>query len=369
MKVSYSLILISTSICTGLLAQTAAINTKTKIDHLTWSYDLSHIADANPDSNRVQNSGAINCNTNFWTVNINGQIMRWNIVDDQVTGGEIVAVGSGTSLAFCTGLNASTFYSTNFPETGITQYDEFDESWIQIPTDFPVLNNGGYGNNQYFFSLVEGSVKALYHFNGTSLTPLETLTSEFYTIADVAVDTMGRAWVFKGTGQFDTTEISVYDSQGIVTTYDLNFNSYGTYGAFFINNQLYIGKTYQVDLEQDDAIIPINITGNSAVLGTPIAFPSEFYTDMASCNSLPLSTDNHYKNRFSISVYPNPSDGLINVDTKDTIVSLEVLDLLGKSLMKVDKATQINMKALPSQSYIIKITTDKSVFNKLVLKR
>ncbi len=58
-----------------------------------------------------------------------------------------------------------------------------------------------------------------------------------------------------------------------------------------------------------------------------------------------------------ISVYPNPVKGVakINCDFSMNITKVEVIDMLGQTVMSVDNSSDINMSELPQGQYIMKI--------------
>ena len=311
--------------------------------------------------------GNVNCNTDFWTVNTLGEIQLWRIANNTIEGGEITLAGAGSGLAYCGNPGAETFYCTNFPDTGISYFNT-TTGWITIPTENPLLNNGGFGTDQYCFGLIDNSLKNLYYFDGDNLTLIETLTTDFFTAADIAVDSYGRAWVFRGNSELQTTNLSVYDNNGLISSYQMNFNSHGTYGAFFLNDVLYVGRSLGTGNDADDFIIPITVGGNSASFGTPINFPYENYTDMASCNVGTLSVNANPFSNPSIVVFPNPSTGIFNINSKDEITELTVLSFEGKILKKLD-GTQVDLTEFPNQSYILSIKTGSKTYREVIIKK
>ena len=115
------------------------------------------------------------CDTVFWTVNFSGQVQQWNLISNQISGGTVVTTGAGFNLAFC-GENQLTFYSTsNIDNTfAITRYDS-NLGWVHYPTTVLLSNNGGYHENQYFYQYL-GFETNLYHYNGSLLTLIDTVT-------------------------------------------------------------------------------------------------------------------------------------------------------------------------------------------------
>lgn len=69
----------------------------------------------------------------------------------------------------------------------------------------------------------------------------------------------------------------------------------------------------------------------------------------------------------NINFYPNPTQNIINFST--TIEQIEVMDLTGKRLMSFNHENQINIEALPSGVYYLRLINDKKVTTKKVIKQ
>lgn len=69
----------------------------------------------------------------------------------------------------------------------------------------------------------------------------------------------------------------------------------------------------------------------------------------------------------SLNFYPNPTQNIINFST--TIEQIEVMDLTGKRLMSFNHEKQINIEALPSGIYYLRLINDKKVTTKKVIKQ
>ena len=74
----------------------------------------------------------------------------------------------------------------------------------------------------------------------------------------------------------------------------------------------------------------------------------------------------------NISIYPNPTKGIVYINAKNTdILSVEVYDLHGRLLFIPDKRNmnEINIASYNPGIYILKINTDKqSVLKRLILE-
>lgn len=309
------------------------------------------------------------CNTVFWTVRNGGDIQQWDLVSNTVTGGTVVVTNSLLSLAFCGENNALTFYSTSYTPMGITKYDPNLLVWTTIPTPVYLHNNGGYHEDQYFFNY-EGSITNLYHFNGSSLNLVDTITyPNMFLPGDTAVDSSGRSWVFTGQDDLIANTLRVYNSSGLINSYTCNFNSQGGYGCFFINNQLYIGFSNSTDSDPNfrNSIVPIIINGSTATPGLPIPFPYNSYTDMASCNGQDLATPQNTAGN-KLSIYPNPVNDILNIDLEGNIQSISVYSFQGKLIETCHDIKTIDFSKFQNGTYIIKILSENNIYYKKIIK-
>lgn len=216
------------------------------------------------------------CTTDFFTVDTNGAIQQWTLSNNTVTGGNtLLTTGHRGGLAYCGSETSRTFYCANYPGSSFRYYDTLGGNWINVTTPFTqALNNGGYKQHQYYMSGT-GSLK---YYNGYSFKNVPVPTPFQMTVYDIAVDTLGQAWVFTGPSFGSTTQLRVFDSTGLKTSFNFTFNTIGTYGTLFIDNQLYLARGTQGDL------VPLFINGSTVTTGTSIAFPNiANYADVASC--------------------------------------------------------------------------------------
>lgn len=253
---------------------------KADFNVLTGTIGLS--SPTKPTTSNLNNLNPSNfscdCESDFFTVDINGDIQQWSIVNNTIVGGSVILTGGhNNGLAYCGPDGDRTFYCANYGNYTLNRYDTPSSSWISTTTPFQGINHGGFRNHQFFRS----SSKSVAYYDGTNFSTVAQLDSHVITVADIAVDTLGQAWVFTGAVNPNSTQLRVYNSTGLVTVYSFNFDANGAYGAFFIGNQLYLGQLHE------NRIVPVIIYANTVFLGTPIPFPYIQYTDMASCHCIP----------------------------------------------------------------------------------
>lgn len=80
----------------------------------------------------------------------------------------------------------------------------------------------------------------------------------------------------------------------------------------------------------------------------------------------PLSTNDFNKSK--VSVYPNPVENVLNIETNEVITTIEIFDLLGKQIL-VSKDININVEALQKGIYLLKINTDKGSSIEKIIKQ
>lgn len=371
------LFLFVTLIITNSYSQNLLEKNNTLVDNLT-NLPINLVAKKSvaKTDNLLAGSLSYDCSTVFWTVNTVGEIQQWDLKSNQVTGGAVVQTNSGSSLSFCGADGILTFYSAKYPSTGIKKYDTSSSSWIGTPTGIPLMNNGGYHENQYFYyyDSKSGTTKDLYHFDGTNLTLIEHFSgSTHFLVADIAVDSSGRAWVFTGSTASSLSSIDtlrIYDSTGLVSSYPFIYNDESCYGSFLINDQLYIGiATGNSLVKNTNSILPINVIGSVVKTGTPIPFPYINYTDMASCNSKTnLNLQTNTKNN-TLLIYPNPSNDIITINLDENIVSVDVYSMENKLIKTYKNKNRIDISDLEKNNYLLKIISENNIYCRLIIKK
>ncbi len=73
-----------------------------------------------------------------------------------------------------------------------------------------------------------------------------------------------------------------------------------------------------------------------------------------------------------ITVYPNPVNDVLFINGNDTLLSVEVYNLLGQQVLSVspkNKDTKVDMSALGAGAYMVKATTNNGVKTVKVIKQ
>ncbi len=73
-----------------------------------------------------------------------------------------------------------------------------------------------------------------------------------------------------------------------------------------------------------------------------------------------------------LKVYPNPTNNVLLLKAEENILNVSVVNIAGQTLMSQDTNgmnTQIDLGNLPAGNYILKITTDKTIGTKQIIKK
>ena len=303
-----------------------------------------------------------NCSTVFWTVDDFTAVREWNLIGNTVTGGNTVATGCGPSLSYH-GSASQNFYTT--AANGIYKHNGGGNWTNQYSYNSLLSNNGGYRADSFYMGVDDiGFFNRIYHFDETALTVAGQIPyNNSFSVADIAVDSMGRAWVFVGDDITNTVSVNVYDKNGLVTTYPVSFMMDYLYGSFFLEDKLYVGSG------SAQSIYPIVFDSGVAVLGAPIPFPVHNYLDMASCNSsIPLSTKlPESANAFT--VWPNPASNDIHVTVDAKITAMKVYNIQGIEVRSQESGNELNIADLATGIYLLKISTEVKTYSQLIVKK
>jgi hypothetical protein len=244
-------------------------------------------------------------------------------------------------------------------------------SWDTITTDTVTYHNAGaYGNFIYFqHSNPNGHVPndqciSRLNSNGT-LTKIYTDTTLSFTVADIAVDSLGNIYCFRGPSIGNTQEITKLSPNGtVINSFSTTLNNLSTiYGAMFFHDTLFLGWG-----TTNGQIFPVNFTGSSASLGSPKSVPQNFsMKDLASCylkegETTGLKTINERK----IVLFPNPASNVIHIEGGDDNFNVELLNLYGSLILKTKQGT-IDVSAFSTGVYFAKIYTADSIFTESFL--
>ena len=111
---------------------------------------------------------------------------------------------------------------------------------------------------------------------------------------------------------------------------------------------------------------------NGAVIGGALDMTNSIYIDaIVFDNTAPnLGTNDVEFANNTISLYPNPTQEVLNVNSADQIAKIEVYDLLGKKVASNNNAKNVNVSALGKGVYVVKVAQENgSVVAKRFIKQ
>ena len=290
------------------------------------------------------------CNNDFWTITSDGYIQQWSLSNGTINGGDTILSGGGTSLSYCGIVNAPTFFTAGGSGFEVRYFDT-NSGWISIPNFLGYDMMGGHLNHNYS-TIIGGVIQWVTYWDGTNLLVIDSLAGEFFAgIFDIGVDTLGHAWIFTASSPgIAVDSLKVYDQSGQINAYSIQFNIEG-YGSFFLNDTLYIGTL-------QDSIFPVIISGTTAQLGIGIPFPSNNFTDMASCQITgTTSLITNHPNR-KIKIFPNPTNGYLLLPIDIERPNIWVYNSIGQLVEHKLDGNILDLAEQPPGMYYIKIYTE-----------
>jgi PKD repeat protein len=132
--------------------------------------------------------------------------------------------------------------------------------------------------------------------------------------------------------------------------------------------------TYQSGTSDTSAnpIIKFNATANYSVqLKVTNPFSSDSLLRSSYISVQTVGLNNLTKNTTAISIFPNPTNGLVQIQSPISIQSILVFDITGKQLLQQEPNTQtdeININNLPQGLYQIHVQTEMGVLVKKLVK-
>ena len=74
------------------------------------------------------------------------------------------------------------------------------------------------------------------------------------------------------------------------------------------------------------------------------------------------------QNLTNVSMYPNPTDNILFISGNETLIAITICNVLGKEVLSVKNTNNINVQALPSGVYTIRISEGVRQNNRKFIK-
>jgi len=83
-----------------------------------------------------------------------------------------------------------------------------------------------------------------------------------------------------------------------------------------------------------------------------------------------VNVNNVLENSFNeiVNISPNPTSGLITINSKIPKFDIIIFDLCGKEILHASNTNKIDISGLPSSVYLIQVTSEKSCFKQKIFK-
>lgn len=103
-------------------------------------------------------------------------------------------------------------------------------------------------------------------------------------------------------------------------------------------------------------------TGKSLTPGAPLELNSGINVACTTLESNEMSENN-------IGLSPNPTDGTVKIDSNNPVNRVEVYNILGAQLLRIENSSSVDLSHYQTGVYILKIFTDGKISTKKVVKK
>jgi len=267
--------------------------------------------------------------------------------------------------------NVSNFTASSFEVFRDTDSDpsgRISISNISDPSILNYLDDTVVNDNTYYYWVVaDSSVES----NVDSATPAEGavggdeihnftdsgLTSSFYSFTGNLSDQKGTV-IYNG--------LTLTWCLKIESSTNISFTTVSESTLTLVFNDGFIGRINVdgVSYNATDGILTLTIpSGSHTILKTDVA---NLYYMSVEYNSLGLIDIETPKLR----LYPNPVSNILHISSNETIKKAEIYNMLGMLVKSVDNPIEVvDMTTFTSGSYLIKVSTNQGVFNKIIIRK
>lgn len=265
-----------------------------------------------------------------------------------------------------------------------------DEDWYQYSYSFAVDDDG----NAWFMRYVSGLI--IKKFNTTTLTSTTydlTALGSFSTLRKVVAAPNGGVWfigtlgaVYQENGVF--YDFKAADYPEIYNLYDIVVDTNGK--AYLLNNDSASITTIENPTDSNPILTNTSLENTNTVMPSLDHYrPSALAIDSegsvwthASQNAFKL-IDNDFAIEYivqpaslsiedqefdsKVTIYPNPSDGIININTNSQIERIDVFSILGTKINTFKNTNAIDLSNQTTGLYLLKITIEGQIVNKKIM--
>lgn len=194
-----------------------------------------------------------------------------------------------------------------------------------------------------------------------------TATKVFQAMANLTATATGATGFYNITG-ISTVTYPANTWVKVSCTYD-KVNGVATYTIGGVTSTLAVtGYTITKNLDgtQFNVVSQFN-TGNTASTTSSI---DNYTVDAVNAATLGVVTAGQIEKTSDITIYPNPTADYINIKSASRVISLNVVDISGKSVASKKSAdNKIDVRNLTKGTYIINVETDNGTQTKKFIKK
>ena len=226
--------------------------------------------------------------------------------------------------------------------TAETEIQSTDSSWATFGTNytFPAKNTSAAGaeTSDWYVRIERGGTAGFAYVERV----YELIAGETYVFkASVLPDVAGQ----KGAYTLRVVEVDEDDNSTIIVT-SATPSQGSAWEELTLSYTAEETKNYKFRLNKN--------------YGNQGASFDNFSVECTACATASISD----QKAFEFSVYPNPSINFLNVKTQENLSSLQVLDILGKSIiMKKEVKETLDISALNKGVYFLKLTSDNGLIS------
>lgn len=292
------------------------------------------------------------------------------------TGNSIPWCSSCYSLAISNNLDSGAFTPTFYTSSGSTAYYwDGNTSFISCgPSSLGYCLCNAAGNGDYLYFQTPDSPSPIMKYDGTSYTTIFESNKQS-GIADIAVDNSGNVYSVSSNNNIADSLYIISPGGLLINKYPISYNHINAYGCFMLNNVLYIGFG-PTSATFPNKLVPVTISGNNAVLGTPIPMPAGFNIsyDLASCNPgtlLGINSGGNSDEGFTL--FPNPVSSKFIITFKNRIVNgnVEILNTLGEKIQVLsiynESKLEIDVEDYSAGVYFVKVFDNERNYTKKII--
>ena len=214
---------------------------------------------------------------------------------------------------------------------------------------------------------------------GTAFNPIQTYTTADadYKTYDFDLSTWDNGYQFPelnfAVKDTWTAAPTTYAQNDIVIVSNTYYKSLTGVNTAIDAAALKLDATNWVIVNAAGAVADATPATNGAIVGGALdinALTNSVYVDSIVFDNVNLGTaDFGYANN-TISLYPNPAQEVLNVNSSNSIAKIEVYDMLGKRVASNKNAKNVNVAALGKGVYIVKVAQENgSVVAKRFIKQ